>query len=814
MAGSTRFNPNRPNIAGMEWYGSSVHAPPVTQNAAAGVTLQPATVTETIDAVDTVILASGGVTPPYVVCDVYPYASIVPTQTLALAKPATNVSAGADWQEWNSGTFTPYDVNAHNFVDDIVSLADPLTTGDTDALIYTGVNTNVQSSSEIMFYPSNAAFWDGTTGASGATVASKRCCQVEVVAICNNETASPIVVFGQLRVGAITIQSNLQIVQPNSSYVRVNFAFNLYPFSNPAQPWNQSQIASILSGGGAFGIAVGYKSAVGNFVVTALMLQMHVATESRLATGFATTSTTNDEWAGFTMLSPVDYSTASWSKVNGSSYAILFAPVNGTVIDIPFIDSAAVSGHGADGVTGTAVATVPLGPGLVPASALTAVVGQRPLLLGHLGAGSLDSNAYAWANVITGGAGHRQGISVGSAQAYGTVTIVVAATSNGMGGVLQDQPLTVYLKKTSDNSILLGPFTLSPGDIPADGLFHVVSFHGAPTTLTNLEPVYIEADSTAVNGWLLPVLSTITPGISSADSNATLANTVTAGGTSDVGDSTNWLDFPWNIVVSPSTPSGLAAAQASYTQPVSPPCGPTIIHYASITWTATSLGGAFGYYELQRLDGGVWGTIALVTTEANPHFYDNECVRNAVSSYRLRVLSNLGGLSDWTSTVTVTVTTSLNCDLILASNYVPTKALAFQEAGNSDPLHTFARANAGSTVVHLIAGRKTPVAFRPLIEGDSDVFQRTLIIAADNPGALVASASADRAAFDALISLIEDPTAPYVALMDGRGRRWFAFPEFVQGTYTWRGHVHTADIKFTEVATVPTALQTTTPVVP
>lgn len=817
MAGSLRFNPNRPNIAGMEWYGTSVHTNPATGAAAAGVTLQPATVTETIDAVDTVILAAGGTTSPYVVCDVYPFASVVPTQTLALAKPLSNVSSGADWQQEAANTFFPYDVNAHNYVDDIVSNADPLATGSGDALIYTGVNTDMSRSSEIMFYPSNAAFWDGDTGASGATVSGKRCCWVDVVAIVNNETPAGVGVFGQLRVGSTTVQSDLQIAPPNSSYIRMTFSFPLYPFYAPPQPWNQSVIASILSGGGAFGLAVNRKASSGNFVVTALMLQMHVTTETRLATGFATCSPTNDQWAGFTMLSPVNYSTAAWSKVSGSSYTILFAPVNGTVITLPWIDSAALAGHGADGVTGSAVAGVALGTGLVPIAnggGVLYVVGQRPLLLGHLGAGSLDSNGYAWAQTVIGGAGHQQGISVESAQAYGTIQVVVGATSNGMGGVLQNAPLNVYLKRTSDNAILIGPLAINPGDVPADGLFHVVSLRGTPTTLTNNQPVYIECDSTSTVGWQLPVLSTITPGISSADSNAALASTTTAGGTTDKGDATNWLDFPWNIVVSPAAPSGLAATVGTYTQPVPPPGGPTTIHYAAITWSATSLSGSFGYYELQRQDGSVWSTIALITAEANPHFYDNECLRGVAESYRLRVLSNLGGLSDWTATVTVTVSTAANCDLILASNYAPTKTLAYQEFGDNSPTHGFARANAQSTVVHLIAGRQTPVAFRPLIEGNSDVLQRSIIIAMDTPGNPVVNSAADRASFDALLSLIEDPTVPYVALMDGHGRRWYTFPEFVQGSYTWLGHEHVADVKFTEVATVPTALSIAAPVVP
>jgi hypothetical protein len=209
-----------------------------------------------------------------------------------------------------------------------------------------------------------------------------------------------------------------------------------------------------------------------------------------------------------------------------------------------------------------------------------------------------------------------------------------------------------------------------------------------------------------------------------------------------------------------------------------------------------------------------WNTIAYITTEAAPLFNDVEVRRNQIQYYQVRVVANDGSVGAWTASVNVTVTTAANCDIVLASNWNPSKSLAFQENGDNTPVHTFARANAQSTVVHLIAGRQAPVAFRPLIEGNSDVFQRTLIIAADTAGSPVTNAAMDRAAFDALISLIEDTTVAYVAVMDGHGRRWFTFPEFVDGTYTWVMHEHGADIKFTEVTVVPSALTTSSPPTP
>lgn len=161
--------------------------------------------------------------------------------------------------------------------------------------------------------------------------------------------------------------------------------------------------------------------------------------------------------------------------------------------------------------------------------------------------------------------------------------------------------------------------------------------------------------------------------------------------------------------------------------------------------------------------------------------------------------------------VTLTIPTATSCDLVMVSNAAPTEFFACQESGDSMP-HSYARANAQTTAVHLIAGRQYPIAFREAVEGNSDVFQRTLLVAIDTPAYPMTSldpGGVDRWPFDPLIALIEDPALPYVALCDGHGRRWATFPEYVVGSYGYQGHEHSADVKFTEVADV--ALTTDAP---
>lgn len=159
----------------------------------------------------------------------------------------------------------------------------------------------------------------------------------------------------------------------------------------------------------------------------------------------------------------------------------------------------------------------------------------------------------------------------------------------------------------------------------------------------------------------------------------------------------------------------------------------------------------------------------------------------------------------------VTVPTAAACDLVLASNADPSASVAYQEFGDASPTHTYARANSGQGVVVEIAGRTTPVGFRKT-EGRADVFQRTLEVAIDQAGLPVAVP--DRAPFDPLLALIEDTAVGTLALCDGHGRRWFVFAEFVQGSYAWEGHENLADVKFTEVATVPDIVTTGSPATP
>lgn len=159
----------------------------------------------------------------------------------------------------------------------------------------------------------------------------------------------------------------------------------------------------------------------------------------------------------------------------------------------------------------------------------------------------------------------------------------------------------------------------------------------------------------------------------------------------------------------------------------------------------------------------------------------------------------------------VTVPTDSVCDFVLVSNAAPDLARVYVEEGQDATTHAYVRANQPLAVKHVIDGRQAPVAFRSQLAGNSDIVTRKLIVAGSNPGAVLASTFADRASYQPLVTTIEDPTSPYIAVMDGRGNRWFAFLELVSMPFNRLGDYALAEILFTDCATDPAVLESAAP---
>jgi hypothetical protein len=98
---------------------------------------------------------------------------------------------------------------------------------------------------------------------------------------------------------------------------------------------------------------------------------------------------------------------------------------------------------------------------------------------------------------------------------------------------------------------------------------------------------------------------------------------------------------------------------------------------AHITWTATALGGSFGYYSVERYNellvtSGVstpgWQRIAKVMSEATVAFDDYEGRYTVAENYRVLVYDNLGGPSVPATSVTLTKTVPANQGFVIVSN--------------------------------------------------------------------------------------------------------------------------------------------------
>lgn len=141
----------------------------------------------------------------------------------------------------------------------------------------------------------------------------------------------------------------------------------------------------------------------------------------------------------------------------------------------------------------------------------------------------------------------------------------------------------------------------------------------------------------------------------------------------------------------------------------------------------------------------------------------------------------------------VTIPTDGLCDVILASNEQPALSLAYQDA---QP-HAYTRSDAPLFTTQVIAGRQMPLAFRPLVEGQGDVFQRVMLIAIDQ--VLAPLTTIDRSVFKPLVDLI-DADVTHIAVCQGNGDRWYVAARPPALSMTQPGNAHHATVDFIEIA--------------
>lgn len=796
------FNPHSTAISGLEWYPTRQLPRALKVGSGIGVTLA-STASESVEEIVPWLTSPSNA---LVGLDVYDAGAVAASVVGGIDVPGVDVSNTAGWESTadNGTTWNAYTTGI-GFVDEYIP--DTFTPQDLQALFnLTGdwlryMPTGAQTSGQLT--------WQGTgtykkiaDGTSGNDPSSSRVGWVEINIVARVETGASSTIDSVVRIGAASYGSDEGPRRVTGKWQRYTFHYYWNPQSGTQ--WYNSDIAQFLSGGGdSWGVSVRGKTPTNIFIGAANIVWRSLA-ENRLATAYLNAS--SDGFSGMTLLDPTDGTSSAWAKSSGLSYLLLFfltgAGGSGTLNGL---DQASLAENPAGTLGSWAGTDQPTlssaaGASAVPVGAVSGSSWAPSILLSVSGpAESVDSQPYVIPKVMRVASTDTLGDDAEKLAAHATASYAMAHFVVGMFDengqtIVPDAPLTVQI---TDNTFspVGGTISLDPSEVPSDGRWHLIADRlSSSAALSSGSDYFLCFTTNSTVPWTVGYLDVVNPGgVGAAIEAGGIVNTVT--GTTDLLS---------NVGTVPAPLTGLTTDVVTAAQSPAPGCGPVDISVNVLAWDASSLGDDFGYYEIQRNSfGSNFFTIARIADEGGNSYTDNECLRNLDEQYQVRVVRADGAQSDWTTGSLVTATTALGCDLILAT---ADSILAYGESGNTTPLHNFARANAQSTVTHLIAGRQAPVAFRPAIEGDSDVFQRTLIVNVDEPGSNLAANDPgflDRFPFDPLIALIEDTAQPYVTLCDGHGRRWYCFAEFVQGSYAPIGHAHVCDVRFTEVAVIP-----------
>jgi hypothetical protein len=389
--------------------------------------------------------------------------------------------------------------------------------------------------------------------------------------------------------------------------------------------------------------------------------------------------------------------------------------------------------------------------------------------------------------------------------AFGLLRVTLGQTSTGAS-------ITFRVRRSSDNVQLGSTVTITPQDfLDDDATPHQTAFAlyktltarlATPATLATSTTYYLQVQSSAsvVAPWRVESARTVQPGGATPNN----ANLVTYSGTNGLvisGVSHPEADASLVLLTVPAAPATMTAASRT---PGSVPCA----RYQKLNWSATSLGGTFAYYELQRNDRpvGVWQTISRVVVESLTEFHDWEASYGYSVSWRVRVARTDGAISDWTS-VTLTTETSPCCGYVFTSNEVPEYTLWADDV--SDGKRTVELPQTVTT--RQFYNRDFQVGFFEL-ENRGATFKRTVLIAGS--GAVDGTAAPVTVGLDnfaALLGICRPNPAyganSYVCVHEtDSGNRWFATVLTPSVSREEPAGRYLADVEIIESTSVPAVL--------
>lgn len=832
-----QFNPNATNVSGLEWFASAQARPPLSANTAFGA-LIPSTTTETITELIAYIdpLVAGTSGPAVQVCaDIYdatqPLTALDEQRVLTsgaangLISPSTALFTEATGSI-ASHTTAPWDSTAWTFANTIVGENTPPPDSATSVTFIQYLSLATGAPAYVTF-PAATTCVDVADGTTTVSTTGKRITRMSVAGIVANLARTSCTFRAILRLGGTLYYSAPKTLGGNSSWRRLVFDFDFTP--NKGRQWCNHDLVHLQTGGGQLGLEISAAAGAAAGIMS-LMLQPTIQTETRLATAYGLAATgLSTGWTPFPTLAVDDHSSASWAKSNTGTYTVLFSTGlygGQAVLPNPYSTAPENTGNQAfpsNGWFGQQVATVRAVPTVATA---TKGPGAPAIFMRTASAVGVDAQPYVapLSVVCDVNTPLEQQISNPGAHTYNVVQFLALLNPDGRGGVTQNGPLTAELHKRSDDSLLCGPVTIDTTDVPADGQWHRVAAEWAVgATLTANEGVYVKLQSTATVGWHIGGLTTYQPGDNAAFPTNADAASRSFGGTGDHGlingIGNGNLDFTVTIAVPPAPPGTLAISERSTPNTLATTgnaqAGP--ISVTHLTWAATSLGGQFAFYEIQRLDddpllpGPTWADLIFIVDETK-HAWDDIEPRRTVdkgiaSHYRIRVVNTLGIASTWATFAAISISAN-PCCIYLTSNLAPTMPVAFFD----ETPYPFSWPEMSDVKLDKFLGRDFRVQFKPT-ERLGDAFTRRIIVAL-NDHAIADTGAATyrpgRPAFEPILEAVRAVT-PYIAWSDSHGNRWFASVVLTAGEETESMGLYTLDATIEQISALPSPFETATP---
>lgn len=522
-----------------------------------------------------------------------------------------------------------------------------------------------------------------------------------------------------------------------------------------------------------------------------LEVDVQTAAENRLALGVLDDSAsglTAAAWNSVTLTTPTG---GTWTKdATGRHLVLLRRTSSSGSLVVPLFD-----GDGVSWASGWRP-TVEAGSLLV-----TAMGSERTDIFGLIvrttaPADSVDSIPYAEtleAEVYNGQTAEME-FSDAAAASYGQVRFF--AKPNGT-----EADLTVKVKRRSDNLQYGTTLTFTVDDVVElsnEGSGWKLCDDNLSTlaTLTTGTQYYLEFSSTATGTgsdyWSILAYDSWDSG-----------NGVGFGGTTDRatvnGTEADRYDIPATLSVSPATLTGGAVELRTLTLSVgNTGCAVGEIDYVRASWSASALGASFYYYEVQRSEDNqaTWATIARIYVESSVYQDDIEGLRGVDASYRVRVRTTTGAASAWLACGT-RKPQPRDSEVCFVSNWELSSALTFTHP----PGITFTPLD--SATIREPYARDGHFAFR-----GTERRYRSFELPLNVPDTAATDGRGGVAVFDALEDFIVQQI-PYVAVLDSRGRRWFADVVVTEERHESAHEIYSQKVLITELTREPVPVQLT-----